>query len=98
MEIYARQGDLVISAIAAGHKASLVSQQDLVLAGSDTSPHTVVGDVLAQVESTRTLIRCVAPTTITHAGRHLPVVLVPGDYEITRLRERGCAGDRAVGD
>mgnify|MGYP001562364215 CR=1 FL=1 len=98
MEIYARQGDLVISAIAAGHKASLVSHQDLVLAGSDTAPHTVVGEVLALVESTRTLLRCVAPTTITHADRHLPVELSPGDYEITRLRERGGAGDRAVGD
>ena len=46
-----------------------------------------------------TVVTPVTDTVIRHAGRHLEVPLPAGySYSITRLRERGDAGDRAVED
>lgn len=97
MEIYARQGDLVINK-AATMPDGLEKQRGLVLAGATSSPHTVVGTVEAKRDGGSTFIRVTEATTVEHAGRHKPVKLAPGDYVVRPLRERGGEGDRAVED
>jgi hypothetical protein len=98
MEIYARQGDLVITKLAKPSTADLAKKTNLVLACSDTSPHTVRGVVLAAQSGQMWTIRVERKTEIVHGSRHFATKLVPGDYEIRPLRERGGAMDRAVED
>lgn len=96
MELYARQGDLVFEK----RKLSgeFVEQSGVVLAGQNSAPHTVVGKVGHRREGLTTFLRVKRTTTVTHAGRHLPVKLEPGDYEVRPLRERGSGADRMVED
>lgn len=96
MELYARQGDLVFDKRAVS--GDLVARTNLVLAGETSAPHTVQGKVLARQEGLRTFLRVAETTQVMHAGRHLPITLDPGDYEVRPLRERGDSGDRAVED
>lgn len=98
MELYGRQGDLVFSRVERAD-GELLPASDYVLAGAASgAPHTVRGEVLARREEGRTLVRVTEPTVVEHAGRHQPLELEPGDYEIRPLRERGGEGDRAVED
>lgn len=97
-KIYARQGDLVIRKLDAPHTIHLIKSQDVVVAGHDTSPHVVRGVVLSRQEGREFKLRIVEPTVISHQDRHPDVALVPGDYTLTPLRERGNAEDRAVED
>lgn len=95
-EIYARQGDVVIRQQPA--TGELTPAIGLVVAGASSHPHTIVGPCLHRREGRRTVVRLAVPTTIEHAGRHTPISLPAGDYELTPLRERGDDGDRAVED
>ena len=96
MEIYARQGDQVIEA--KGITGELTEHTDLVIAGSQTSAHTLRGKCEARREGTRLFVRLSADSVITHADRHRDTPIVAGTYEIRPLRERGGNGDRAVED
>jgi hypothetical protein len=71
---------------------------DLVVAGAHSHPHTVAGACLYRVAGRATHVRVLTATSLTHAGRHLPVPLPPGDYRMSPLRERGDESDRAVED
>lgn len=87
-QIYARQGDLVISA-SAKISGDLAPANDLVVAGGSSGhPHVIVGPCLHRREGTVTFVR-VPKTSMTH-GRpdgHVTVDLAAGDYEIYPLRE-----------
>jgi len=76
----------------------LVKRRGLVLAGATSAAHTVDGEVLARQDGQRTFLRVPEAVSVVHAGRHLPITLQPGDYEVRPLRERGDRGDRAVED
>jgi len=97
MNLYARQGDLVISQMPPVTGGD--NKLNYIVAGADTAPHTVLGDATVSVSDGTTVVTPVTDTVIRHAGRHLEVPLPAGySYSITRLRERGDAGDRAVED
>jgi hypothetical protein len=96
MHIYARQGDLVIEQT--DISGELKEHTKLVLAGRDSAPHVILGTVLARQEGRMFFVRVAETTEVTHSERHLPVVLKPGDYIISPLRERGDEADRAVDD
>lgn len=96
MQLYGRQGDLVFDSVPLTGEFRL--EQDLVLAGRDSAPHTVRGTVLARREGLVTFLRVEKSVTVEHAGRHKPITLEPGDYEVRPLRERGSGEDRAVED
>lgn len=97
MHIYARQGDLVFNKVPSV-SGDLKPSRGLVLSGSDSDPHTVVGETLSRRDGRNIFLRVGAPTEVTHAGRHLPITLEAGDYEVYPLRERGDQEDRAVED
>ena len=105
MNIYARQGDLVISKLADGalDAANLVARENISLAGDSSGHrHRVVGPALVEATAARerTKFRVSAATTLVHEKQdgHADVALAAGDYEILPLRERGGAGDRSVED
>ena len=97
MNIEARQGDLVIRK-ATQDGGEFQKEQNAVIAGSAGSEHRIAGVNLIRREGDRTVVRVLEPTQLIHGNRHLPVNLSPGDYVITRLRERGDGRDRAVED
>jgi hypothetical protein len=96
MEIFARQGDVVI------RKTRLVGElddaTDLVVAGASSHPHTIRGACKFKRDGNITVVRVPDDTTIEHAGRHQSISLPAGDYELTSLRERGDEYDRQVED
>lgn len=96
MELYARQGDLVFDKTPV--TGELEKAVNPVLAGRDSAPHTIRGTVLMRRDGALTMIRVAEQTEVTHAGRHLPITLEPGDYIISPLRERGDGFDRSVED
>lgn len=104
MQLYARQGDLVIQKLDTIN-GELTEAKSLVFAGDSSGhPHSLVGKVLARREGRRTLVKVTADREITHGkpGGHKTVVLTgspkPGFYEVRPLRERGDGADRAVED
>jgi hypothetical protein len=101
MQIYARQGDLIIDRLSSPITGELAPTRRLVFAGDSSGhPHRLVGDCLSRRDGTRTLVRVAKTMTIEHGrtGGHKPITLVPGDYSIGPLRERGDATDRPVED
>ena len=102
MEIYARQGDLVIERLREPlDEESLVQQDSPVLSGiSSGHRHHIVGPALVSVTGRVTRLRISRPTQLVHESvdGHFTVELTPGDYEIRPLRERGDVVDRAVED
>lgn len=101
MNLYARQGDLVIEKLPRPIPGDLEKATNVVFAG-DTSghPHILRGTALIQRDRRSTRIRLAEPMALEH-GRpdgHRTVQLEPGDYEVRPLRERGGDGDRAVED
>lgn len=98
MQLYARHGDLVFDKLTSPISGDLSKHTDLVLAGTDSAPHTVRGQVEARRDGVITLMRVAATTTVEHAGRHKTITLEPGDYEVRPLRERHDGQDRAVED
>jgi hypothetical protein len=98
MEIFALQGDQIIRKLEKKITGKLETAKDLVIAGSHTSPHTILGKCLTRMDGDRRLVRVGRSTTIVHADRHNETKLSKGDYEISPQRERGGDGDRAVED
>ncbi len=98
MQLYARHGDLVFDKLDTPITGDLDKHVDLILAGNDSAPHTVRGQVEARREEGITFLRVAKATTVDHAGRHMPITLEPGDYEVRPLRERHDGADRAVED
>lgn len=96
MNIYARQGDLVFEQTTI--TGDLTAANSAVLAGHDSAAHTVKGAMSLRTEGLVTFLRAAKKVTVTHAGRHLPITLEPGDYRVFPLRERGDGTDRAVED
>jgi hypothetical protein len=86
-----RHGDLVFSKQSTPHTAELKPAHDLVVAGNDTAPHTIVGACMfsREGEGANTVIRLRLPedTRIIHAGRHTEGVLKAGDYTAASLAE-----------
>lgn len=101
MQIYARQGDLVIEKLTAPISGELEESKRTIFAGDSSGhPHTLLGKHLARREGRRTLVRIDAARDITHGkpDGHGTVALEPGDYVVHPLRERGDGSDRAVED
>jgi hypothetical protein len=102
MHIIALQGDQVIRAAAEPFSAEVAKKlrpaTNLVIAGSHSSPHTILGHVLTCMDGEMRQVRVGRATIIEHADRHLTTRLAAGDYEIYPQRERGGDGDRAVAD
>jgi hypothetical protein len=99
MNIYARQGDLVIETTTL--TGDLTKGRDIVFAGDSSGHrHTLSGAVQYRREGLRTFIRLVEPARLEHGkpDGHPTVTLAPGDYEVRPLRERGKNEDRAVED
>lgn len=96
MNIYARQGDLVF--VKQPVTGDLTPVTNPVLAGNDTAAHTVKGKIQWRQDADQTALRVARKIIVTHAGRHLPIPLVPGDYIVYVLRERGDGFDRKVED
>ncbi len=96
MEIYGRQGDLVIE------KTQITGElkpcRNLVLAGSDNGAHVLNGACLHRQVGRRHEVRIAEATTLSHGSRHNTAAMEPGDYVIGPLRERGDGQDRDVED
>jgi hypothetical protein len=99
--LYARQGDLVIDKLETAILGELEPTKRLTFAGDSSGhPHRLMGVCLSRREADQTLIRIAKAMRIEHgrAGGHKPVKLVPGDYAVRILRERGDGRDRRVED
>ena len=100
MEIYARQGDLVINKFE-GDPGELSPAKDHVFAGDSSGhPHTLKGKSKIRIDGRRTLVLLEKPTELVHgkSDGHPTVSIEAGTYEVYPLRERGDEGDRAVED
>lgn len=101
MDLFARQGDLVIEKLPRPIKGDLEKATNLVFAGDNSGhPHTLRGTALVQRAGAVTRIQLAEAMDLDH-GRpdgHRTVSLPPGDYEVRPLRERGDGSDRAVED
>jgi hypothetical protein len=100
MEIYARQGDLVISRFD-GDVGEQLPAKDHVFAGDSSGhPHVLKGKSKIRVDGRRTLVSVEKPTKLVHgkSDGHPTVEIEAGAYEVYPLRERGDKGDRAVED
>lgn len=86
-----RHGDLTFVKHTSPHTVDLKPARDLVVAGNDTAPHTIVGACLfaREGEGANTVLRIRLPedTRIIHAGRHTEGLLPAGDYTAASLVE-----------
>ena len=101
MEIYGRQGDLVIDKLAVPITGELEPVRNLSLAGDSSGHrHVLRGEALVRRDGRSTLARLSQSTILTHEkpDGHEDVPIEAGDYEIRPLRERGDQGDRPVED
>ncbi len=102
MQVYARQGDLVISK-AINPRTDLTAAKVATFAGDSSGhPHTLhaLQPMKIKKDGRTTHLEVTGTERITH-GRpdgHADVVLEPGNYIIRPLRERGDQDDRAVED
>lgn len=102
MNLYGRQGDLVIEKLDKPIEGDLVKQKNIVFAGDSSGHrHRLMGDamVLALAGSTRRF-QIKKATELVHEkpDGHHTLTLEAGSYEIRPLRERGNGSDRAVED
>lgn len=100
MQIYARQGDLVIEKLEK-ITGALEPAKAVTFAGDSSGhPHALNGTCSVRREGRRTFIKVAARREITHGkpDGHKTVVLKPGAYVVRPLRERGDGSDRAVED
>lgn len=102
MEIYARQGDLVIEKLKALPSGIELQPGKAVTFAGDSSghPHTLAGSFKFARRGRETFVRVGKKHSITHgkAGGHKAVELARGIYVVRPLRERGDGSDRAVED
>jgi len=105
MELYARQGDLVIEKVTS-ISGKLEKVKGVTFAGDSSGhPHTLAGAIEMRREGRATLVKVTGKREITHGkeGGHKTVTLngsaaKPGYYSVRPLRERGDGSDRAVED
>jgi hypothetical protein len=100
MQLYARQGDLVITQIPA-ITGELETVMDYIFAGDSSGhPHTLKGKARMRIDGLRTLIVLTKPSKLVHGklDGHKTIHLDAGSYEVRALRERGGNGDRIVAD
>jgi hypothetical protein len=101
MEIYARQGDLVIEKVS-NISGDLTEKTDIVFAGDSSGHrHRLLGKAqMIRLDDNVTRIRLAAPTKLVHEkpDGHKTIDMAVGDYEVRPLRERGDGSDRAVED
>ena len=102
MKIYGRHGDLVIERLTQEIEGDLRTEENPTLAGrSSGHPHRLMGKVMLRREDDgRTLVRLGESMLLIHEGGagHETATMLPGDYEIRSLRERGDGLDRRVED
>lgn len=103
MNIFARQGDLVIEKLSAPITGELERTTRVVFAGDSSGhPHFIASASAARIrrEGRATLVRLEASATLEHgrAGGHRAIEMPAGDYSIRPLRERGDGSDRSVQD
>lgn len=101
MNLYARQGDLVIEKLAKPITGDLLPARDVVFAGDSSGhTHTLRGSCLMRRDGRTHFVRLEKALPLEHAKTdgHKTIELAPGDYEIRPKRERGDASDRAVED
>lgn len=105
MQIFGRQGDLVIdrksdTVLPELETAPIVS--DFVFAGDSSGhPHTLLGKVRMKKNGTHTLIFLPEPSRMTHgkSDGHQDVAEMPaGSYDVYPLREQDKESERAVAD
>lgn len=97
MNIYARQGDLVFEVFDI-KDFELKPAAAVTLAGNDSDPHTVQGEVLHHQDGRIHYLKLDKETEVRHSSRHPSITLAPGEYRVRPLRERGDAEDRFVDD
>lgn len=101
MNLYARQGDLVIERLGDTTIEGAEKATDIVLAGDSSGHrHRIIGEVMRKVDGRVISVLLSKPTTMVHekADGHKTINLEAGAYRIRPLRERGDASDRAVED
>lgn len=103
MNLYARQGDLIIEKLSTPLTGDMVKRPTVVFAGDSSGHrHRISGNILvAEVwPAGETAIRLSDTTDLIHekADGHATVRMEPGDYVVRHLRERGDSSDRAVED
>lgn len=101
MNIYARQGDLVIEKLSTPITGELLPSKNTVFAGGSSGHrHVLRGKALVRREGATTFVRVKKAASLDHekADGHKSVELEPGDYEVRPLRERGDGSDRNVED
>jgi hypothetical protein len=102
MQVFARQGDLIIHHATIKVTEELSPSVDILLAGGSSGhPHTLQGACKYKRNSDgSTLLRLDATRTLEHgrADGHKSVMMPPGDYEIRQLRVRMGGGDSNVED
>lgn len=102
MQVFARQGDLIIQHTTIEAAEKLTPGADILLAGGSSGhPHTLQGACKYKRNNDgSTLLRLDATRTLEHgrADGHKSVMMPPGDYEIRQLRVRMGGGDSNVED
>jgi hypothetical protein len=101
MELFARQGDLVVERLPAKPPGEFSKATDFVFAGDSSGhPHTLRGTALVQRQGRVTRVSLAEATTLDHgkATGHEGVRMEAGEYEIRPKRERGDGSDQAVED
>lgn len=101
MNLFARQGDLVIEKLPVPFPGTVEKVTNYVFAGDSSGhPHTLRGTVQMQREGAATRVRLAEEMTLEHGkpDGHRAVTLPVGDYEVRPLRERGDGSDRIVED
>ena len=98
MNIFARQGDLIVSKIDGATLSGSKKTNHVLAGGLSGHTHTIVGPSVVSVDGDVTKFTIAKATQIKHAGKHKPTKLPAGSYSATILRERGGQGDRQVVD
>jgi hypothetical protein len=100
MNLYGRQGDLVIENIS-NVDGDLIAVTDHVISGDSSGhPHMIRGRSKIRKDGELTFVVLTKAAELIHGkpDGHKTVKLKAGAYEIHPLRERGGAGDRAIQD
>lgn len=101
MNLFARQGDLVIEKLSTRITGELEHVKRVTFAGDSSGhPHFIAATAQIRREGRATFVRLEATGVLEHgkAGGHRPIEMPPGDYSVRILRERGDGFDRAVED
>jgi len=101
MNLFARQGDLVIERLARAIPGELTAVKNFTLAGDSSGhPHTLFGAASIRRIGTAVYLECSATLSLEHGKTdgHPTVALPAGNYEIRPLREDRDGTDQSVID